>query len=156
MTGNVSNEELESALSLGDNIKARIMDYEKKSWAANLSASAVKGQWASFLAKLESAIKNNKIDDEYLLTLINYLSTMDSVSLLEQIKKLDSDRQERFLQLLNWVGMKSPIKEQRESATQVCERILMAYRMQKYPEVYSPARLARAVQIIKSSQNKEM
>jgi hypothetical protein len=155
MTGNVSNEELSAALSLGDHIKARIMDYEKKNWAANLSASAVKAEWSDFLSKLESSIKNNTINDEYLLSLINYLSTIDSVSLLEKIKQLDLNRQERFLQLLNWVAKKSPDQSQRENASQVCERILMAYRMEMYPEVYSAERISRAIQIIQSSLNKE-
>jgi hypothetical protein len=155
MTGNVSDQELSAALSLGEGVKRRIMDYEKKSWAANLSAGDVKKQWISFLSKLESAIKRNIIDDNSLLTLIHYLSTIDSVSLLEQIKKLDSERQQRFLQLLNWVAKESPDEAQRRNASQVCERILMAYRMEKYPEVYSPARMARAVQIIQSSINKE-
>jgi hypothetical protein len=153
MKGNVGNEELHSALNLSENVKNQIKDYETKNWAANLSASSMSETWSQFISKLDSAIKEDKLDDESIINLINYLSTIDTASLLEQIGKLNPARQNRFLELLNWMAQKSPVEEKKIAAEMVRERILMTHRMNKYPEIYSPTRLARAAQIVLSLSN---
>jgi hypothetical protein len=153
MKGNVGNEELHSALNLSENVKSQIKDYETRNWAANLSASNMSDTWSQFISKLDSAIKEDKLDDGSIINLINYLSTIDTASLLEQIGKLNPARQNRFLELLNWMAQKSPVEEKKLAAEMVRERILMTHRMNKYPEIYSPTRLARAAQIVLSLSN---
>ena len=155
MKGKVSKEELDAALGLSDEVKNRINAYERNHWAANLDSPDMQISWGKFLSKLGHAIKNNSFSDELLVSLIHYLSTMDTVKLLDEVRKLDESRQTRFLQLLDWVAEESPDPSQRANAKSVKERILMAYRLNMYPEIYSPARLARAAQIVSSSINKE-
>lgn len=150
MQGSISSKELNCALSLDAGVKEKIAKYEKANWAANLSSPSVKLTWRKFLSKLEKAVSSEKLNDNLLIELIHYLSTKDSVDLIEQIGKLNQDRQVRFLELLNWVSTNGANAEQRENAGQVRERILMLYRMKEYPKIYSQARITRAMHIIKS------
>jgi hypothetical protein len=150
MRAHVTSEQLKSALRLSDDLKGKIRDYEQRSWAANLSAPDLKIPWAAFLSKLEKSLKSNLFDDDLLISLIQYLSTLDTISLLEKIGELDIVRQTRFLQLLNWVAQESPDQERRQSAGYVIERMLMAYRYDRYREVYSQSRLVRAIKILSS------
>tara|TARA_B100000949_G_C14287409_1_gene455073 strand:+ start:5134 stop:5622 length:489 start_codon:yes stop_codon:yes gene_type:complete len=151
MSGTLGKEQLEAALGLSESIKSMLRDFETKNWAANLSAPEVKKQWGMFISALESAVKTDRVNDELLINLIRFLSTLDSAALLEQIGQLDDGRQVRFMELMNWVAQESPDEGQRKNASQVRERILMTYRLNRYPDVYSTSRLARAYHVISSS-----
>jgi mRNA-degrading endonuclease YafQ of YafQ-DinJ toxin-antitoxin module len=151
MIGNVSRKELIAALDINDELRNKISKYEQDNWAANISSPAMQVSWKTFLKSLERNIADNTLDDNTLIELIHFLSTTDSVELLDKIGELDPSRQSRFLELLNWVSEKSPSQQQKENACHVKERILMIYRMQQYPKIYSPARMARAAHIVKSS-----
>jgi len=151
MTGMVSSKELNAALEINSDLKDKITKYERDNWAANITSPQMQLSWRTFMAKLEKAINQNKLNDSMLIDLIQYLSTQDSIHLMEQIGKLNQDRQVRFLELLNWVSEKSQSVEQRQNASSVKERVLMIYRMKEFPRIYSPARIARATNIIKSS-----
>lgn len=150
MIGTVSKEELASALGLSEHLKSMLLTYELRHWAANLGSDEVKVKWSLFLSRLDSMVKSGNVDDSLVLHLIHYLSTLDSATLLEKIGKMSSERQARFLVLLNWVSTQGPDQSQKNNARSVCERILMAYRMDKFPEVYSSERIARAIQIVSS------
>jgi len=151
MSGSVSTNELDAALKLNDDLKLKINNYEQGHWAANLSTPEMKTSWSHFIKKLGVAIKKDKLDDDQLVQLMHFISTMDTVLLLDELRKLDKTRQTRFLDLLNWISVESPEESQRANASTVKERILMAYRLSMYPEVYSLSRLARATQLITSS-----
>ena len=148
MQGNVSPEELSYSLSLAPELKDKIADYEKKSWAADVDSEWLQTSWRDFLQYLEKAVKKDNLDDKELISLISFLSTKDTVNLLDIIGGLNEDRQLRFIELLNWVADKSSISEQKQAAIQVKERILMTYRMAKYPIVYSQSRISRAIKIM--------
>lgn len=150
MSGNVSRNELKSAIDLNDELKGKINTYEQGHWAANLSSPEMKLPWSTFIAKLNSAIKKDSLQDSELINIMHFISTMDTVLLLEEIGKLDESRQSRFLDLLNWIAKDSPDESQRLNAQTIKERILMAYRLGTYQEVYSLTRLARATQLISS------
>jgi hypothetical protein len=148
MQGNVSPYELGYSLSLEPELKEKISDYEKKSWAADIDSDWLQTSWRDFLRHLEKAVENDDLDDKDLISLISYLSTKDTVNLLHVIGGLNEDRQSRFIELLNWVADKSVSSEQKQAAIQVKERILMTYRMAKYPIVYSQSRISRAIKIM--------
>ncbi len=152
MTGNVSKEELGAALSLSEGVKGQIDAYEHRNWAVNLNAPDLKIPWSEFLSAFERGIKAGQFKNNEIVSLINYLSTMDTVGLLAKVGELDPTRQARFLQLLNWVASESKDMSQRSSAKGVQERILMAYRLENYPKIYSTARIARATQVMSSSK----
>lgn len=148
--GTIGTGELKAALSLDKEIKGRIAQYEKENWAANLSTPVIQEDWRQFLRRLESALKSKSLDDEILIELIQHLSTQDSVALIDQIGKLNASRQSRFINLLNWVSDSEDAAESlRNGAVNVRERILMAYRMKQYPNVYSTQRLDRAIRLQK-------
>jgi len=152
MAGTVSREELASALGLSEHIKEMLFSYELSHWAANLKSNDVKVKWSGFLSRLDVMVKKGKVNDTLVLHLIHYLSTLDSASLLGKIGEMNRDRQVRFLVLLNWVATEGPDQSQRNNANSVCERILMAYRMDTFPEVYSEERITRAIQIADSQK----
>lgn len=152
MTGHVSTVELRKAIKIPDDLKARITDYERSNWAANVTSPQIKQLWKDFYVLLERSIKNDKLDDKVLLTIICHLSTMDTVSVLTHVEKLSKPRQQRFIQLLNWVADSSDDEEMKVNASQVVERILTVYRGQVYPEVFSASRIERATQIISQSK----
>jgi hypothetical protein len=152
MTGHVGTLELRKAIKLPDDLKARITAYEQSNWAANVTSPDIKQLWKDFYVLLEKAIANDKLDDKILLTIICHLSTLDTVSVLTHIEKLEKSRQQRFIQLLNWVAENNDDEELKANASQVVERILMVYRGQVYPELFSPSRIERATQIITNNQ----
>jgi len=152
-TGIITTEELGAALNLSPSVQERVNDYERQNWAANLSSPDIHKQWTRFLSVMERALISNVIDDDFLINLIHYLSTMDTVLLLEQVRKLNEKRQSRFLELLNWIADESPDASQKANAASVRERILMAYRLDQYPHIYSPARLSRAIRVISEHLN---
>lgn len=152
MTGHVSTVELRKAIKIPDDLKARITDYERSNWAANVTSPQIKQLWKDFFVLLERSIKNDKLDDKVLLTIICHLSTMDTVSVLTHVETLSKPRQQRFIQLLNWVADSSDDEEMKVNASQVVERILTVYRGQVYPEVFSASRIERATQIISQSK----
>lgn len=149
--GHLGIDALQSAMSLDPDLRAKIADYERESWAANITLPEMQQNWRVFLSKLEVAIKKNKLTDNALVDLINYLTTMDTVYLLEQIRKLDSARQERFIQLLNWLADNSTEQDERNSVLQIRERILMSYRLSMYPKIFSPTRIERAIHLLKQT-----
>lgn len=151
MSGNITVRELDSALSLNDDLKQKLTDYEKKNWAANISSPEVKKVWKKFIVRLSEAVKREKVSESDLISFIHFLSTVDTVLLLSQIDELDQGRKVRFLQLLNWVAEKSPEPSQRSNAQSVVNRILMAHRMESYPIVYSEERLAKALKVIQNT-----
>lgn len=152
--GHLGIDALNSAMSLSDDLKNKIAQYEQERWAANTSLPDMQQSWRTFLSKLESAIKKNALTDNTLTQLISHLATLDTVYLLEQIGKLDSARQERFIQLLNWLAENSDDQEEKENAAQVRERILMSYRLSVYPKIFSPARIERAIHLLKNQSNR--
>ena len=152
MTGHVSTVELRKAIKIPDDLKARITDYERSNWAANVTSPQIKQLWKDFYVLLERSIKNDKLDDKVLLNIICHLSTMDTVSVLTHVETLSKPRQQRFIQLLNWVADSSDDEEMKVNASQVVERILTVYRGQVYPEVFSASRIERATQIISQSK----
>ncbi|MEG3765112.1 hypothetical protein [Alteromonas sp. 14N.309.X.WAT.G.H12] len=152
MAGHISSIELRTAIKIPDSLKARITEYERSTWAANVTLPQMSRLWKDFYGLLERAIKNDKLDDKILLTIICHLSTIDTVSVLTYIEKLSLPRQQRFIQLLNWVAEKSEDDEMRVNAKQVVERILTVYRSQVYPEVFSASRIERATQIISQTK----
>lgn len=151
--GHLGKDALLCAIDLSPDLKSRIAHYEREKWAANLTIPEIQQDWRIFLSKLETAIKKNSLDDLLLTKLISHLATMDTVYLLEQIGRLDAARQERFINLLNWIADKNTDPEQRENAEQVRERILMSYRLSMYPKIFSQSRIERAIHIIKNQPN---
>lgn len=150
--GVVGDAELKAALQLDSSLRVKISEYEQKTWAANLNTPVIQRDWRIFLSKLEKALSSKSLDDNLLIDVVEHISTMDTVALLEQIGKLNQERQSRFLHLLNWVAENEDASESsQKSATAVRERILMAYRLQQYPHVYSTQRLDRAIML--ASQN---
>ena len=150
--GTVGAGELEAALSLDNELKGKIAQYEQENWAANLSTPVIQADWRQFLRRLESALKSKSLDDDILIELIQHLSTQDSIALIDQIGRLNPARQNRFINLLNWVADNKDAGESLQRAAQnVRERILMAYRMKQYPNVYSTQRLDRAIRLQKQN-----
>lgn len=152
--GHLGIDALNSAMTLDDSLKQLIANYEQNKWAANITLPDVQQNWRIFLSKLESAIKTNALTDNTLTELISHLATMETVYLLEQIGKLDSARQERFIQLLNWLADNGETDEERDNASQVRERILMSYRLAMYPKIFSPARIERAIHLLKQNSTR--
>lgn len=144
-------EALQSALALEQQLKDKIVEYERGSWAANLSLPEVQVTWRTFLSKLESAIMIDSLDDKALTELIAHLATMDTVHLLDKIGQLSPERQERFVMLLNHIAEFGPGEQQKDNARQVKERILMTYRLKVYPVIFSTDRIERAIHLIKQT-----
>lgn len=151
--GHLGRDALQCAITLDDGLKQKIAHYERGQWAANLTLPDIQENWRTFLNSLETAIKLDKLDDSLLSELISHLATMDTVFLLEQIGKLNAQRQERFITLLNWIADHGPNPKQQENAAQVKERILMTYRLTMYPIVFSQDRIERAIHLLKPQKN---
>jgi hypothetical protein len=151
MTGTVTTDTLKSALNLSDDLKKKIQEYETKNWAANLSAKTVSSTWQAFINKLGDAIKKDHLSDDVIIDLIQYLSTLDTANLLEEIGNLNPEKQKRFLDLMNWIVEFSPDENKRNAASNIRERVLMAYRLANYPNIYSSSRIERAMQVLSSS-----
>lgn len=153
MRGTVTERELTSALRLDESLKSKLSEYEKSNWAANISSVEVRRIWTRFVKELGVALRENRVNDSDLVDFIHYLSTIDTVVLLAQLGKLDESMKTRFLQLLNWVSQKSPELSQRLNAQSVVDRILMAYRLETYPTVYSEERLAKAFKCVQNMKD---
>lgn len=150
--GLVGDAELKAALQLDPKLRAKISEYEQGTWAANLSTPVIQSDWRIFLSKLEKALSTKTLDDNLLIEVVEHISTMDTVSLLDQVGKLNPERQTRFLHLLNWVAENDEAAPSaKKNANIIRERILMAYRLKQYPQVYSTQRLDRAIRL--ASQN---
>jgi hypothetical protein len=151
MSGVIGNKELEAALQIPSSLKDRITQYERNKWAANLDAPNFQATWKEFMAKLEKSVSDPNFNDNHLVDLIYHLSTLDTVELLEIIGRLNPVRQKRFLMLVNWIADESPHPEQKSNASSLRERLLMTYRLQAFPKIYSTARITRATQQLKNN-----
>lgn len=152
MSGVIGKKELEAALQIPAPLKERITKYERNKWAANLESPNFRNTWKDFIKKLESSVSSPDFNDNQLVDLIYHLSTMDTAELLEIIGRLAPAKQDRFIMLINWISEESPHKQQKAHASSLKERLLMAYRLEMYPKVYSTARIARATQQLKSKK----
>lgn len=151
MTASIHQEQVDAALTLSPSLQHKIAEYERTHWAANTEEPGMQKLWNTFLSRLKHRVENNSLDDDTLIEMLKYLTTLDTASLLAQIKRLSKRRQDRFIMLLNWVAESDPEPLQKEAAAQIRERILMAYRLKQYPRVFSPDRIARATEVIKST-----
>lgn len=151
MSANIHQEQVDAALTLSPSLQRRIADYERAHWAANIDDPDTQKLWRVFLSKLKHKVESNTLNDDILMQMLKYLSTLDTASLLAQIKKLSKSRQDRFITLLNWVAENDPDDLQKEAASQIRERILMTYRMKQFPKIFSPERIARATDVIQSN-----
>lgn len=151
MSANIHQEQVEAALSLSPSLQQRIAEFDRATWAANIDEPSTQKLWSTFLSKLKHRVESNTLKDETLIDMLKYLSTLDTASLLSQIKRLSRRRQDRFVMLLNWVADNDEDPLQKEAAMQIRERILMTYRLKQYPKIFSPERIARATDVIKST-----
>jgi hypothetical protein len=152
MAGSVGQEELQFALSLESSVKVKFADFERAHWAADLNTPPINTDWKQFISQLEHTLANDTLDDQVIIKLINYLSTIDTAELLWQIGRLSRPRQVRFLYLLNWLADKDEGRAQ-VNALRVRDRLMMSYRLKQYPRVYATERLERAIQVISQHGN---
>lgn len=148
--GTVGIEQLEAALRLPVPLLDALYRVEVNQWAADINHEQVEQLWKTFMNRLESLLKGKKLKDEQLLRLIDFISTVDTVRLLDTVGHLDPVVRDNLLHLLNWLASSSEDTSRRVGAENTLERILMAFRMSCYRNVYSPERLARAVTIVQN------
>lgn len=148
--GVVGIEQLEAAMRLPAPLLDALHRVEVNQWAADTNNEMIAQGWKTFMNRLESLLKGKKLSNEQLLKLIDFISTVDTARLLDTVGHLDPVVRDNILHLLNWLASSAEDTARKAGAENTLERILMAFRMSCYRNVYSPERLARAVAIVQN------
>lgn len=148
--------EFSSASSLPEPTKAAVQNFERATWAANLSTPDLEPSWRRFIGLIERNGVGQPLSEESLVGLLQYLSTVDCTKLIASIGQQSAEAQVKFISMLNWLSQNAtqiPAQDA-AAASSVLQRLLMSARMSLYPKVYQPERIQRIAIALMSQQKK--
>lgn len=149
--------EFSAVMELPERTQLEIQKFERTTWAANVTTPELEPSWRKFIALLQKTGVGDKVKTEEVVSLLQYLSTIDSARLIASIGMKSVAEQVKFISMLNWlVKQESELPAQDVYAAHgVLSRLLMSARMALYPKVYSPVRLQRVAMALLSSQQNQ-
>ena len=148
--------EIKCATKLDQDVKNKIAEYESQRWAADVSEAEIKDLWCDFRNELTGCLKKQIFTEKEMLVLTSYITTKDSLVLIESLDSMDSDVLKRFLVLIQWYADTQERNPYSDNAKQFIERVMVTYRMYMLPIVFSEKRLENAINYIKTTvQEKE-
>ncbi|MBE8232594.1 MAG: hypothetical protein HAW67_02575 [Endozoicomonadaceae bacterium] len=147
----ISPREVKLAFLLNDETKSKIAAYESSRWAASVTENDVKQLWKRFIDELLSCVDKQVFTEKEMLLLTSYLTTKDTLQLLESLDRLTSDMLKRFLVLVQWYASSNASNSFTVHSKQFIDRVIITYRMYMLPKVFSEERLREAINLIKST-----
>lgn len=146
--------EFSAVLDLPDETKNAIQNFERLTWAANVTTPELEPSWRKFISLLQKVGVGSSVKSEEVISLLQYLPTIDSAKLIASIGQKSVAEQVKFISMLNWlVSQDADLPPQDVYAAKgVLTRLLMSARMALYPKVYAPARLQRVAMALLSAQ----
>lgn len=145
----ISIEQIEISRQLPEHVKQKIAAYEKQVWAVDLmDDQKLQTLWKKLLQSLDMCVAKKSLTEKELTLISAYLTTTDTMTIIESLNKLTPQLMERFIASIQWYQRQDVSPELKEAAQQFKERIMVTYRLVMFPIVFSEERINQAIKSI--------
>lgn len=149
----ITIEQIDAAKRLPNVIKKKIAQYETQVWAVDLMDDDKLSQlWAGIIENLDMCVAKKTLTEKELTLMSAYLTTTDTMTIIDALGKLTPQMMERFIASMQWYQRQDVAPELKEAAQQFKERIMVTYRLVMFPVIFSEDRISTAITAIKNKR----